>query len=94
MFSSVSATVHESIPQAMVSPTAWQMIVKGVMKQHGVDVHDLVIQGSWLQVEMCRLTLMKMYTECENATGKTTMGGTVNSLFVAAASITIVCNPN
>ena len=64
MFSSVSATVHERVPRAVASPTVWQNVVKDVKRQYGVDIHDLVIQGSWLQVKMCRLMLMKIYTEC------------------------------
>ena len=64
MFCNVFATVHERIPQAVASPTLWQMVVERVMRQCGVDIHDLVIHGSWLQIEMCRLMLMKIYTEC------------------------------
>ena len=86
MFSSVSATVHERVPQAVASPTLWQMVVEQVMRHYGVDIHDLVIQGSWLQVEMCRLMLMKIFNECltrdvgnredhENATGRTSKIG-------------------
>ena len=63
MFSSVSATVHERIPRVVDSPTIWQNVVKEVKRQYGVDIHDLVIQGSWLQVEISRLVLMKIYTE-------------------------------
>ncbi|KAI0243405.1 hypothetical protein LSAT2_008619 [Lamellibrachia satsuma] len=86
IFSSVSATVHERVPQAVASLTLWQMVVEQVIRQYGVDMHDLLIQGSWLQVEMCRLMLMKIYTECltrdvgnredhENATGRTLKTG-------------------
>ena len=86
MFSSVSATVHERLPRVVASPTVWQLVVEGLIKRYGVDIHDLVIQGRWLQIEMCRLTLMKIFCECltrdvgtsedhENATGRTSKTG-------------------
>ena len=70
----------------VASPTVWQLVVEGLIKRYGVDIHDLVIQGSWLQVEMCRLILMKIFCECltrdvgsredhENATGRTLKTG-------------------